>query len=93
MRILSGMRPTGRLHIGHLSVLKNWVRLQEENDCFYFISDWHALTTAYDDTSGLKENIRSMLLDWLGAGLDPERSTIFVQSHVKEHAELHLLFS
>lgn len=93
MRILSGMRPTGRLHIGHLSVLKNWVRLQEENDCFYFISDWHALTTAYDDTSELKENIRSMLLDWLGAGLDPERSTIFVQSHVKEHAELHLLFS
>ncbi|CEP68057.1 Tryptophan-tRNA ligase [Moorella glycerini] len=93
MRILSGMRPTGRLHIGHLSVLENWVRLQEENECFYFISDWHALTTGYDNTAELQENIRAMLLDWLGAGLDPERSTLFVQSHVKEHAELHLLFS
>ncbi|MBC7324727.1 MAG: tryptophan--tRNA ligase, partial [Moorella sp. (in: Bacteria)] len=93
MRILSGMRPTGRLHIGHLSVLENWVRLQEENECFYFISDWHALTTGYDNTAELKDNIRDMLLDWLGAGLDPEKSTIFVQSHVKEHAELHLLFS
>ncbi|NLW07807.1 MAG: tryptophan--tRNA ligase [Clostridia bacterium] len=93
MRILSGMRPTGRLHIGHLSVLENWVRLQQGNDCFYFISDWHALTTGYDDTAELKHNIREMLLDWLGAGLDPEVSTIFVQSQVKEHAELHLLFS
>ncbi|MDK2820209.1 MAG: tryptophanyl-tRNA synthetase [Clostridia bacterium] len=93
MRILSGMRPTGRLHIGHLSVLENWVRLQEENECFYFVSDWHALTTGYDNTEEIKNNIRNMLLDWLGAGLDPERSTLFVQSHVKEHAELHLLFS
>ncbi|MBE3582281.1 MAG: tryptophan--tRNA ligase, partial [Thermoanaerobacteraceae bacterium] len=92
-RILSGMRPTGRLHIGHLSVIENWVRLQEEHECYYFIADWHALTTAYDDPSELQENIRSMLVDWLSAGLNPERSTIFVQSHVKEHAELHLLFS
>jgi len=92
-RILSGMRPTGRLHIGHLSVLENWVRLQEEHECYYFIADWHALTTAYDSPEELQGNIRSMLLDWLSAGLEPERSTIFVQSHVKEHAELHLLFS
>lgn len=92
-RVLSGMRPTGRLHIGHLSVLENWVRLQEEYECYYFIADWHALTTSFDDTAELKSNIREMLLDWLSAGLDPERSTIFVQSHVKEHAELHLLFS
>lgn len=93
MRVLSGMRPTGRLHIGHLSVLENWVRLQEENDCYYFVSDWHALTTGYEDTKDIKNNIREMILDWLSAGLDPGKSTIFVQSDVKEHAELHLLFS
>jgi len=93
MRILSGMRPTGRLHIGHLSVLENWVRLQDDNECYYFISDWHALTTGYDDTFELKNNTREILLDWLGIGLDPEVSTIFVQSDIKEHAELHLLFS
>lgn len=87
------MRPTGKLHIGHLSVLENWVRLQEEHECYYFIADWHALTTSFEDTAELRNNIREMLLDWLSAGLDPERSTIFVQSHVKEHAELHLLFS
>ncbi|MDN5348246.1 MAG: tryptophanyl-tRNA synthetase [Clostridia bacterium] len=92
-RILSGMRPTGKLHIGHLSVLQNWARLQEDNTCFYFIADWHMLTTGFDETAGLKENIYHMLLDWLGAGLDPEKSTLFLQSQVKEHAELHLLFS
>jgi len=92
-RILSGMRPTGRLHIGHLMVLENWVRLQKDYECFYFIADWHALTTAYEETEELKANIRYMLVDWLSAGLDPDLSTIFIQSHVKEHAELHLLFS
>lgn len=92
-RILSGMRPTGRLHIGHLMVLENWVKLQEEYECFYFIADWHALTTAYEETEELKANIYSMLVDWLSAGLDPELSTIFIQSHIKEHAELYLLFS
>ncbi|SMB98450.1 tryptophanyl-tRNA synthetase [Thermanaeromonas toyohensis ToBE] len=92
-RILSGMRPTGRLHIGHLMVLENWVKLQEEYECFYFIADWHALTTAYEETEELKANIRYMLVDWLSAGLNPNLSTIFIQSHIKEHAELHLLFS
>lgn len=91
--IFSGMRPTGRLHIGHLSVLENWVRLQDEYKCYFGIVDWHALTTAYEDTSSVKENIDLMLLDWLSVGLDPEKSPLFVQSHVKEHAELHLLFS
>lgn len=92
-RILSGMRPTGRLHIGHLQVLENWVALQDEYECFYMVADWHALTTAFDDPGELPENTREMLLDWLAVGLDPEKSVLFVQSHVKEHAELHLLFS
>ena len=93
MRILSGMRPTGKLHIGHLSVLQNWVRLQAENECFFFVANWHALTTAYDETCELRQNIREIVADWLAVGVDPERSTIFVQSHILEHAELHLLFS
>lgn len=93
MRILSGMRPSGRLHIGHLSVLSNWLRLQDENDCFFFVADWHALTTTFDETASLQENTREMLADWLAVGIDPERSTVFVQSQVLEHAELHLLFS
>ncbi|MDH7498272.1 MAG: tryptophan--tRNA ligase [Syntrophomonadaceae bacterium] len=91
--VMSGMRPTGRLHIGHLSVLHNWVRLQEEYRCFFVIVDWHALTTSFDETEGIKENVREMFLDWLSVGLDPGRSAIFVQSQVKEHAELHLLLS
>jgi tryptophanyl-tRNA synthetase len=91
--IFSGMRPTGKLHIGHLSVLENWVKLQDEYTCFFGIVDWHALTTAFDSTDQIKKNIRLMLLDWLGAGLDPEKSPIFIQSSVKEHAELHLLLS
>jgi len=92
-RILSGMRPTGRLHIGHLQVLENWVALQDEYECFYMVADWHALTTAFDEPGELVENTREMLLDWLAVGLDPDKSVLFVQSHVKEHAELHLLFS
>jgi tryptophanyl-tRNA synthetase len=91
--IFSGMRPTGRLHIGHLSVLENWVKLQDEYRCFFGIVDWHALTTAFDHTEEIQGNIRQMLLDWLSAGLDPEKSSIFVQSGVKEHGELHLLLS
>ncbi|MDX9871917.1 MAG: tryptophan--tRNA ligase, partial [Clostridia bacterium] len=91
--VFSGMRPTGRLHIGHWSVLENWVKLQEEYRCYFGIVDWHALTTSFENTSELQDNIRMMLLDWLAVGLDPEKSRIFVQSMVKEHAELHLLFS
>ena len=93
-RILSGMRPTGKLHLGHLvGALDNWVRLQDEYECFYCIVDWHALTTHYDSTAGIREAIIDNAMDWLAAGLDPDRSTIFIQSHVMEHAELHLLFS
>lgn len=92
--VLSGMRPSGKLHLGNLlGALHNWVELQEEYDCFYFIADWHALTTDYSDTSEIKENIREMVVDWLSAGIDPEKSTIFIQSHLPEHAELHLLLS
>ncbi len=91
--IFSGMRPTGRLHIGHLSVIENWVKLQQEYHCYFGIVDWHALTTAFDNTEQIKGNIRQMLLDWLSAGLDPEKSPIFIQSSVKEHGELHLLLS
>ncbi len=94
MRVLSGMRPTGALHIGHLvGALENWIRLQESHDCFYVIVDWHALTTDYSDTSGLRGFIHEIALDWLAAGLDPAKSDLFVQSAVKEHAELHLLLS
>lgn len=91
--IFSGMRPTGRLHIGHLSVLENWVKLQDEYRCFFGIVDWHALTTSFDNTAELQQNIQLMLLDWLSVGLDPDKSPIFVQSHIKQHAELHLLLS
>lgn len=93
-RILSGMRPTGKLHIGHLvGVLDNWVGLQEEYDCYFEIADWHALTTRYDQTEDIKDNIRELVIDWISAGIDPEESVLFVQSDVKAHAELHLLFS
>jgi tryptophanyl-tRNA synthetase len=86
------MRPTGRLHLGHLhGALANWVRLQEENDCFYFSADWHALTTSYDRTELVKQSEREMFVDFIAAGIDPERSTLFVQSEVKQHAELFLL--
>jgi len=93
-RVLSGFRPTGPMHIGHLKgAIENWVRLQDTHECFFAIADWHALTSEYADPARLQENIEQMGLDWLAAGLDPERSVIFVQSHVPEHAELHLLLS
>src|SRR6187399_3329218 len=93
-RILSGMRPTGRLHLGHLvGALENWVRLQAEYESFFSIVDWHALTTNYASTDEIRASITDNALDWLASGLDPDRSTIFVQSHVVEHAELHLLLS
>ena len=93
-RILSGMRPTGKLHLGnYVGALRNWVGLQDDYDCFFFIADWHALTTDYADTRDVKQNSLEVILDYLAAGLDPERSTLFIQSHVPQHAELHLLFS
>jgi tryptophanyl-tRNA synthetase len=93
-RVVSGVRPTGRLHLGHLvGALGNWVRLQEQYDCFYFIADWHALTSDYADTSLLTSYAYENAADWIGAGLDPERSTFFIQSLVPEHAELYLLLS
>ena len=93
-RILSGMRPTGKLHLGnYVGALRNWVRLQDEYDCFFFIADWHALTTDYADTRNIKQNSLEVMIDYLAAGLDPERSTLFMQSHVPQHAELQLLFS
>jgi tryptophanyl-tRNA synthetase len=92
-RVLSGMRPTGKLHLGnYVGALDNWVRMQDEYQCFFEVADWHALTTDYADTSRVKENSLEVALDWLAAGLDPERSVIFIQSHVPAHAELHLLF-
>ena len=93
-RILSGMRPTGPLHLGNLhGALANWVRLQDEFDCFFFIADWHALTTDYETTGNLSDFTRMMAIDWLSAGLSPEKATLFIQSHVKEHAELFLILS
>jgi tryptophanyl-tRNA synthetase len=93
-RILSGMRPTGRLHLGnYVGVLANWVRLQDEYRCFFEVADWHALTTGYQETSSLRDDGIEVVIDWLAAGIDPERSVVFVQSDVKEHAELHLLLS
>jgi tryptophanyl-tRNA synthetase len=93
-RVLSGMRPTGKLHLGnYVGALANWVKMQDQYECFFFIADWHALTTDYADTFMVKENSVEVLLDWLAAGLDPERCTMFIQSHVPQHAELHLLFS
>ncbi|HWM79265.1 MAG TPA: tryptophan--tRNA ligase, partial [Methylomirabilota bacterium] len=93
-RVLSGMRPTGNLHLGnYLGALDNWVRLQDEYDCFYFVANWHALTTDPENSGRAPESTIEMAADWLGAGLDPERSTLFIQSLVPEHAELHLIFS
>ncbi|MFZ1141205.1 MAG: tryptophan--tRNA ligase [Candidatus Sulfotelmatobacter sp.] len=93
-RVLSGMRSTGKLHLGnYVGALQNWVRMQDEYECFFCVADWHALTTDYADTSRVKENSLEVVLDWLAAGLDPEKSVIFIQSHVPAHAELHLLFS
>ena len=93
-RVLSGMRSTGKLHLGnYVGALENWVRMQDEYECFFFIADWHALTTDYADPSKVKENSVDVLLDWLAAGLDPEKCVMFIQSHVPAHAELHLLLS
>lgn len=92
--VMSGMRPTGKLHLGHyMGVLKNWVSLQEEYPCFFMVADWHALTTKYDDTDSLRDNILEMALDWLAAGIDPQKATMYVQSSIPEEAELHLLLS
>ena len=93
-RVLSGMRPTGRLHLGHYhGVLKNWVELQHEYQCFFFVADWHALTTHYDDPSMVPQSTWDMVIDWLAAGVNPGEATLFIQSRVPEHAELHLLLS
>ena len=93
-RVLSGMRPTGRLHLGHYhGVLKNWLALQHEYDCFFFVADWHALTTHYEDTQHLQQHLLEMVTDWLAVGVNPGSSTLFIQSRVPEHAELHLLLS
>ncbi|MCP8466552.1 tryptophan--tRNA ligase [Pseudomonas sp. ZM23] len=93
-RVLSGMRPTGRLYLGHYhGVLQNWVKLQHEYECFFSIVDWHALTTEYDDTGGIRQHVRDMAIDWLAVGVSPSASTMFIQSQVPEHAELHLLLS
>lgn len=88
------MRPTGRLHLGHYhGVLKNWLKLQHEYECFFFVADWHALTTNYEDTSQIATSVHEMVIDWLAVGINPGSAKIFVQSKVLEHAELHLLLS
>ncbi len=93
-RIVSGMRPTGQLHLGHYhGVLKNWIKLQHEFDCFFFVADWHALTTHYEDTTGIEESVWEMVVDWIAAGIEPSSVSMFLQSQVPEHAELHLLLS
>ncbi len=93
-RVLSGMRPTGALHLGHYhGALKNWVRLQDDYDCFYFVADWHALTTHYEDRAIIGQSTYDMVIDWLAAGIDPEKSTIFIQSRLPEHAELFTLLA
>ncbi|MGD2075204.1 MAG: tryptophan--tRNA ligase [Gammaproteobacteria bacterium] len=93
-RVLSGMRPTGRLHLGHYhGVLKNWIRLQHEYDCYFFVADWHALTTHYEEPQIITESIMDMVIDWLAAGVNPASAKIFIQSDVPQHAELHLLLS
>ncbi len=93
-KVLSGMRPTGRLHLGHYhGVLANWIKLQHEYPCLFFVADWHALTTAYDEPGTITQNAWDMIVDWLAAGVDPSQATLFIQSRVPEHAELHLLMS
>jgi len=93
-RIVSGMRPTGKLHLGHVhGALNNWRSLQDDYECFYFIADWHALTSEYEHTEIIRESTRDIIIDWISVGLDPNRSVFFIQSSIKEHAELHLIFS
>ncbi len=94
LRVLSGMRPTGKLHLGHYhGVLKNWLKLQHEHECFFFVADWHALTTEYENTQIIQESILDMVIDWLAAGVNPNSARLFLQSLVPEHAELHTLLS
>jgi tryptophanyl-tRNA synthetase len=93
-RVVSGMRPTGLMHLGHYhGALKNWIRMQSELPCLFFVADWHALTTHYDDPTIIEKSTWDMVIDWLAAGIDPSQATIFIQSRVPEHAELHLLLS
>lgn len=93
-RVVSGMRPTGALHLGHYhGALKNWVRLQSEYPCYFFVADWHALTTHYEDSGSIEDSVWEMVIDWLAAGVDPSQATLFIQSRVPEHAELHTLLS
>ncbi len=93
-RVLSGMRPTGRLHLGHYhGVLKNWIKLQHEYECYFFVADWHALTTHYEDPEVIEDNVWQMVVDWLAAGVNPGSAPLFIQSRIPEHAELHLLLS
>lgn len=92
-RLLSGMRPTGRLHLGHHRVVEQWIKLCEQYDSYFFTADWHAITTQFDETDNLRVNKREVVIDWLSAGLDPKKCHVFHQSAIKEHAELHLLFS
>ena len=93
-RIVSGMRSTGRLHLGHyLGVIQNWVNLQHDNECYFFVADWHALTTKYDDTKNLKQDVIDVVIDWLSCGIDPEKATIYVQSQIPEIAELNIYLS
>ncbi len=93
-RVLSGMRPTGKLHLGHLhGVLHNWLELQHTHECFFFVADWHALTTEYDNSQIISQNVTNMIIDWLAAGVSPSAATLFIQSYIPEHAELHLLLS
>src|SRR5204863_1606544 len=93
-RVVSGMRPTGRLHLGHYQgAVKNWIEISRKAECFFFSADWHALTSEYKDTSGIAQAQREMFADWIAAGLDPERCTLFIQSRIKQHAELYLLLA
>ncbi len=93
-RIVSAMRPTGQLHLGHYhGVLKHWIKLQHEHDCFFFVADWHALTTHYDDSQVIEESVWEMVIDWIATGIEPSAATLFLQSKIPEHAELHLLLS
>ena len=93
-RVLSGMRPTGRLHLGHYhGVLKNWAELQHTHECYFFVADWHALTTEYDNTAIIAPSITDMVIDWLAAGVSPGTASLFIQSRIPEHAEMHLLLS
>ncbi len=94
MRVVSGMQPSGRLHLGnYLGALTKWKALQDDHECFFFVADWHALSTNYEDTGHMQTYVRELLLDWLASGIDPERATVFVQSHVPEHAVLYVLLS